>query len=305
MPAIEATHRTEQSQRLQRAVAMIEVLLAFAFVHVTFRALKQFTELGRLEGAARLNFTPGIVMILFTVSVLLICGRDFATYGLTLKGWPRNVNLGLFWSALLVALAGLGLMLTHVHFDPAHPHNNMTSRLMGAVFGLTAVALLLCTSNRERIAVSRVPPIVSVLLVVVLLSVPLAMALYFGRPFGQVLATVGWLFVGAGFGEEIFFRGYIQTRVNQAFGRPFRLAGINFGFGVLVSSLLFGFLHALNSVDYFHGNFNFAWWYGVQSVFVGLFYGCLRETTGSIVTGGVTHGLTDVLAHVPGLISSA
>jgi hypothetical protein len=40
-----------------------------------------------------------------------------------------------------------------------------------------------------------------------------------------------------GFGEEIFFRGYIQSRVDQAFGLPFRLLGFEFGPGLLVSSL--------------------------------------------------------------------
>jgi membrane protease YdiL (CAAX protease family) len=304
IPVIKATDRVDQGHRLERVAAVVEVLSAFAVVHVTFRALKYFTELGRLEGAARLNFIPGTVMIVFTVFVLLFCGRNLETYGLTMKRWSYNVNIGLLWSVMLVALAGLGLVLTRVHFDPAHPHNDAASRLGGAAFGGVAVVLLVWTSKRQGVVMDRLPPILGVLFVVALLSVPLVVAMYFNQPLGKVLANVGWLFFGAGFGEEIFFRGYIQSRVNQAFGRPFRLLGINFGFGLLVSSLLFGFLHALNSVDYFHGNFNFAWWYGVQSIFVGLFYGCLREKTGSVVAGSVTHGLTDVLATVPGLVSA-
>jgi membrane protease YdiL (CAAX protease family) len=130
------------------------------------------------------------------------------------------------------------------------------------------------------------------------------MAVHFNRPVLRELLGVAWLFVGAGFGEEMFFRGYIQSRVNETFGRPFQLLGLDFGFGLGVSSLLFGFLHALNSVDYFHGHYEFAWWYGVQNCFIGLFYGCVREKTGGVLAGGVTHGLTDVLARVPALISS-
>jgi membrane protease YdiL (CAAX protease family) len=110
-----------------------------------------------------------------------------------------------------------------------------------------------------------------------------------------------WLFFGAGFGEEIFFRGYVQSRVDAAFGRPFRLRGFEFGIGLLVSSLLFGLVHVLNTVDYFHGRFDFGWWYGAQSIFVGLFYGCMRSRTGSVLPGAVVHGLSDVFARTSNL----
>jgi membrane protease YdiL (CAAX protease family) len=63
------------------------------------------------------------------------------------------------------------------------------------------------------------------------------------------------LFFGSGFGEQIFFRGYIQSRVDQAFGCPFRLLGFDsFGGGLLVSSLLFGLIHVLNLPLDIHGN---------------------------------------------------
>ena len=283
----------------KRATAIIDVLLAFAFVHITYRSLKQFTALGRWEGNAGLNFTPGLVMILFTVSVLSLCGRSFEIYGLTLKRWRYNLNVGLLWSVLLVALAGFGLRLTRIHFDPAHPHNDMVGRLAGAVFGLTATILLVWIFRRQRSFVDRIPLVLGVCLMIALLSVPVVVATYSHSPLLKALLTVGWLFLGAGFGEETFFRGYIQTRIDEAFGLPFRFLGLDFGLGLCVSSLLFGFLHALNTVDYFHGHVNFAWWYGVQSCFTGLFYGCLRQKTGSIIAGGVTHGLTDVLASVP------
>jgi membrane protease YdiL (CAAX protease family) len=111
--------------------------------------------------------------------------------------------------------------------------------------------------------------------------------------------TVAWLVIGAGIGEEVFFRGYIQSRLNEAFGRPFRLWGVQFGAGLVVSSVLFGFVHALNSVDYFHGQFTFAWGFGVAAFGTGLIYGCLREIGGSVVPGVVTHSILDVLARVP------
>ncbi len=72
-----------------------------------------------------------------------------------------------------------------------------------------------------------------------------------------------------------------------------------------MSALLFGFLHTLNSVDYFNGRFTFTWGFGVTAIGAGLFCGCLRERTGSIVAGVVTHALLDILVIVPGLISGS
>jgi membrane protease YdiL (CAAX protease family) len=135
-----------------------------------------------------------------------------------------------------------------------------------------------------------------------LLLLPLVLAILFHRGVANVWPKVLWLFFCAGFGEEIFFRGYIQSRINQSFGRPWRAFGLQFGVGLIVSSLLFGFIHALNTVDYFNGRFEFAWLWCLTNFFSGLFFGCLRERTGSVLPGAIVHGLEDVLAEVPGLL---
>lgn len=72
--------------------------------------------------------------------------------------------------------------------------------------------------------------------------------------------------------------------------------------GLLVSALLFGFLHTLNSVDYFNGRFTFAWGFGAAAIGAGLFYGCLREKTDSIVACVVAPALLDILVIMPGII---
>ena len=116
------------------------------------------------------------------------------------------------------------------------------------------------------------------------------------------MLTVLWLFFGAGFGEEVFFRGYIQSRINSSFGRPLRFLGVEFGLGLIVSSLMFGLVHVLYTVDYFSGRFDFSWWWGIANFCAGLFFGCMREKTGSILPGAIAHGLEDVLQEIPSLI---
>ena len=127
--------------------------------------------------------------------------------------------------------------------------------------GFTAAIVIVVASRSSLPKVFRRP--VSIPLIVGLLaSLPLA-ASYLQRPSMWPMAL--WLFFGAGFGEEVFYRGYIQSRVDQSFGRPCRWHGFEFGMGLLISSLLFGLLHVLNTVDYFHGRFDIGWRMGMQS----------------------------------------
>jgi membrane protease YdiL (CAAX protease family) len=282
-------------------LALAEVTVVFALVHVTYRSFKHFNELGKQEGAAGLNFSTGSVMILFTVLLLWGCRRSFEEYGLTFKEWPYHLNIGLCWGVLPVIAAAIVVMTTHLEVDP-HRGPSPTVALIAAAGSLVYALLLLLMLRRERNVLRRTPPWISLLILLVLLSVPLVVAWRSGRPLGNVFLTVLWLFFGAGFGEEIFFRGYIQSRINSAFGRPIHFLGVDFGLGLLVSSLFFGLIHVLNTVDYFSGRFDFSWWWGLMNVGAGLFFGCMREKTGSILPGAVAHGLSDVLQEIPSLL---
>jgi len=93
------------------------------------------------------------------------------------------------------------------------------------------------------------------------------------------------LFVG--FGEELFFRGYVQSRLNQAFGRPFAVAGVSFGWGVAVAAVLFGLIHAFTADPF---SLPWAAWTAVS----GLTYGFLREKDGSFLACALLHGLADL-----------
>lgn len=234
-------------------------------------------------------------MFLFTVSALWFCRRNFEEYGLTLKNARASLTTGLL--AGLLAMAGLVLVAILLPHHANAPHLGMTEGLVGAAAYLAGAGIMVWIFRRRTGFLDRIPPIRSLALLTCLLLLPVLLAFHFHRPVSKVASTAAWTFFGAGFGEETFFRGYIQSRVNLAFGRPWRILGTEFGWGVIVSSMLFGLLHVLNTCDYFRGHFEFAWWYGCMALFSGLFYGCLREKTGSILAGGIAHGLGDVLAQ--------
>jgi membrane protease YdiL (CAAX protease family) len=100
-----------------------------------------------------------------------------------------------------------------------------------------------------------------------------------------------------GFGEELLFRGYIQSRLNAVFGRPFRFYGVNWGWAVIIASALFGFMHVLNLGSLVSGDWTLAWWWGCWTFFGGLVLSFVREKTGSIVAPTILHGLPQAIAY--------
>lgn len=86
-----------------------------------------------------------------------------------------------------------------------------------------------------------------------------------------------WLFVGAGLlagpAEEIFFRGYVQTRLERAWPR---------GLAVAVAAALFGLMHA----DLIHSVLAFA---------MGLYLGGLASITGSVKLPLVAHAANNIV----------
>jgi membrane protease YdiL (CAAX protease family) len=86
--------------------------------------------------------------------------------------------------------------------------------------------------------------------------------------------------------EEFFFRAYLQTNLNQAWGRPYRLLGADWGWGLPVSALAFALCHL------FYGDLT-----QLKVAFFGLFAGWLRERTGSIAGPIAYHAAGNILLY--------
>jgi membrane protease YdiL (CAAX protease family) len=87
--------------------------------------------------------------------------------------------------------------------------------------------------------------------------------------------------------EEFFFRGYLQTELDRALGRPYRLFGARFGAGLVVAAVLFALCHTP-----FGGPAR------LSVFFPGLLYGWLRARTGTILVPVLYHAVSNLLLAV-------
>jgi membrane protease YdiL (CAAX protease family) len=295
-------HDETRALSWSKPAAVVEVVLVFALLHVSYRAIKHFTAWGQFEGTLGLNLTPGLAMIAFTFGAVWLHRRPFRSYGLTLADWQRHLSLVLFCITGAAVIAGPPLLLASRYYNPMRAPSG-TQAILGTLANLAAALLLLIVMRRDRSFVTGWPPIVTLPLVAAIAASPVIVAAWRHKPVESAALEALWLFVGAGFGEEVFFRGYVQSHVDLAFGRTWSLFGTPLGPGILMSAALFGMIHVLNPVDYFQGRFNFAWWWFPREFAAGLVMGCIRSRTGSVLPCAVIHGLGDIIGTLPRWLS--
>lgn len=220
--------------------------------------------------------------------VIWLTHRNWAEYGVSLTDWRTNLDIGI--KAFLVRfIPDLGR--AGVYFLGLNPK---TQNIAIDIAWVIAIAVMIWVMNRHR-------PVASgrnnLILTAVLLLLSILLGLAMKKLCVVIVSTIVWQFVLSGFGEEFAFRGYFQLRLNQAFGRPLRLFGIQFGVGLIVASLLFGLLHAFNSYDPMIGFASLGWGSAIGSAMAGFFFGVIREKTGTLLAPGIAHGLPDALGE--------
>jgi membrane protease YdiL (CAAX protease family) len=73
---------------------------------------------------------------------------------------------------------------------------------------------------------------------------------------------------------------------------PLSFWGVPWGWGLVITALIFGFVHILNPFNPFH-----IWW-GVWTIFGGLSFGYIREKAGSVLPTAILHGLPQAIASL-------
>ncbi len=81
--------------------------------------------------------------------------------------------------------------------------------------------------------------------------------------------------------EEVFYRGYVESRLNRAFPQTLNLLSARVGFGWLYTALLFALGHYIISLRP----------ESLATFFPGLLFGWMRERTGSVASSTAFHAL--------------
>lgn len=273
---------------VRKTLAVVEVMLV-AFVVVPGLTLGLYRLLPQFEtwqtAALGFPFPVFVYVIMIAVSLLLpwLRRQPLAAYGITFK--PLRYQLDIAATCFIpVALANvpLGLGVNHKSWGGA-------LLLAGIQIGLLFV--LVWMLRQKPIAAAGGLWGAGLLL---LSDSPTAG----GATIGQAVALFLTYALFVGFGEEILYRGYMQSRLNAVFDKPYRFYGVAFGWGTLITALLFGLTHVGILRWILSSSTEITWAWGAWTVFSGLVFGFVRERSGSILPGALLHGLPQAIATV-------
>lgn len=270
------------SRPFDRLVALLEVMLV-VFVLVPGLTLGVGRLLPGFEAwqKERLGFPfpvfVDVAMVIVALAAIALRRRSLASYGVHLQRIRPQLDIA---AACFIpfALAGfpLGMGVDHTTW----PGALVMSAVQIVLLFVVAWAL-------------RKKPAVAGAAAAALLLAPVGKNLL-----GQavILFLTYALFVG--FGEEILYRGYAHSRLNEAFGTPFRFAGAAFGWGTILAAAIFGLTH-VGILRWILGtSTHVTWAWGVWTFFGGLVFAYVREKSGGILAPALLHGLPQAIAVV-------
>jgi membrane protease YdiL (CAAX protease family) len=134
------------------------------------------------------------------------------------------------------------------------------------------------------------PSIVALLLA---MAVP---AIFFILGVRKKLDAQGWAFllIMPGLAEELVFRGVYQSLLNRVFGKPWRLANAEFGWGLIITAILFAGSNGLVAVDsQLHARIVLH--SAIAPVMLSLVSGWVRERTDSVWPSVFGHNLSNIM----------
>jgi membrane protease YdiL (CAAX protease family) len=184
-----------------------------------------------------------------------------------------------------------------------HLHWSWQESLLSSAWPFLVVAFVPAISLASIGVTSRfrsgwlTPSIVALL---VAMAVP---AVFFMLGVRKTLDAEGWAFllIMPGLAEELVFRGVYQSVLNRVFGTPWRLAHAEFGWGLVVTAILFAASNGLVAVDpHLHPRIVLP--AAIAPVMSSFVSGWVRERTGSVWLSVFGHNLSNIVIPVGSLL---
>ena len=280
--------------------SIIEVVIVFVFLKL-FAIWLDSILVGLDVASGWRTFLFGLQAIVFPMFIIWILKRKWSNYGFNILNFRTVIHYG-FIGALLMLLLGAGFGFLQ---SRGINQNGMNGSLILSVVAIIMITLFILAArlskkkedrNRDfKFRLTYKP-----LVLIVMVSCPIVIAIIRGSNIGGIIAWDFYFLFMVGFGEEIKYRGYFQSRINEEFGRPWQIFGIPFGPGLIVVSILFGLSHMaqFGVFNLFLGQYTINPWMGVQAFFGSLFFGLIREKSESLFASGIAHGVPNAFGQV-------
>lgn len=263
--------------------AIFEVVSVFLLTFLIIWAI-QIPPLGEWQRLVlQRHFLAYSVMITIPLLFLAVTRRSFTAYAISFKNLKYNLDVA-FTCFIPVAIISAGTYFAALDWK------RWDGALLSAAISVGKLFLLAWLLRKK-------PTMCNLCAISAFLFLIPGILPSSGATIGKAASAFVFYFAFLGPGEEILYRGYMQSRLNEAFCRPYRFYGVNWGWGVVITSLIFGFMHVLNPFNPFLGKFDLMWWWGFWTFFGGLVLGFIREKTGSIVAPVILHGLPQAIAY--------
>jgi membrane protease YdiL (CAAX protease family) len=185
-----------------------------------------------------------------------------------------------------------------------HHHWSWQESILSSAWPFLLVALVPGISLASIGVTSRFRPgwlKPSIVAGLIALSVP---AVFFVLGARKKLDAEGWSFLLTmpGLAEELVFRGVYQSLLNRVFGKPWRVANAEFGWGLIITAIFFAGSNGLVGVDselHSHIVLHAA----IAPVMLSFVSGWIRERTDSIWLCVFGHNLSNVVVPLATLLA--
>ncbi len=221
-----------------------------------------------------------LLLFVLPLSTLILPRRNPGAYGLTADNIKKHARLAL--RALQFVLPAICLIIVIALLGTDYKHW-LGASILALGIAVAGVVMLRYTRRSENIAETQLS--FKGLLGYIGLLIAGVGLVYLLQPISELMARIIVVFIFVGFLEEFFFRGYLQTRLNDVFGRPYSLFNVNYGAGLILAAVIFGLFHPLTVTN----EFPLPWPWALWATVLGLILGFLREKSGAIVTPALLH----------------
>jgi len=226
----------------------------------------------------------GIALIFVVMALKKV---DFSSYGFNLRNLDVSLKIITICVVILFIFYVIQLSLWPVSY------RNLINVLLISIVGLFLLLVAIKMVKTVQNKTSRIARYAFLILPVLAAVTMIVMPIFDIPPLSPQLAIIAFISVMfVGVGEETLFRGFFQSRLNEVFGKPYQTFGINWRPGLFVSAVLFSIFHVGNDIPVL-----------AMALMGGLFYGFIKEKTGSIAAPIVIHVTLDYLMYIMASIS--